>query len=127
MFLPSKAANLAAEFDIKVYCIGAGTNGLAPTPVVDMFGRTRLGTQQVEIDEETLKEIAELTGGNYYRAENREGLAEIYGEIDALERTEVSEVRYLSYTEYFPLFVLVAIAITGVAIVSSSTLFRRLP
>jgi Ca-activated chloride channel family protein len=122
-----KAAELAAENDIRVYCIGAGTNGMAPVPVRSLFGGISLIGQPVEIDEETLEEIAQKTGGRYFRAENRESLAEIYAEIDALERTEVSEMRYLQYSEHYSVFVLSGMVLIAVASVLSGSVFRRLP
>ena len=124
---PNKAAELAAEFDIKVYCVGAGTNGIAPVPASDMFGRTRLVGQPVNIDEETLKQIAAKTGGKYFRAEDREQLTEIYSEIDALEKTEVTETRYLRYTEHFGYFLKAGFGVLALASILAASLFRRLP
>lgn len=124
---PPKAAELAAEFDIKVYCIGAGTNGVAPMPAIDMLGRQTLVASPVEIDEETLNAIADITGGKYFRAENREVLSDIYQEIDSLERTEVTETRYLRYAEHFPYAVASAMGLLGIAALAGSTIFRRLP
>ena len=122
-----KAAELAAENDIRVYCIGAGTNGIAPVPVRSLFGGVQLVGQPVEIDEKTLQEIADRTGGRYFRAENRESLAEIYSEIDRLERTEVSELRYLQYREHFAGFVMSGLMLIAVAAALSGSVFRRLP
>jgi len=65
---PLKAADLASQCDIKVYCIGVGTRGVAPTPGRDFFGRTVLVPRPVEIDEATLRQIAEKTSGKYFRA-----------------------------------------------------------
>lgn len=124
---PEKAAELAAEFDIKVYCIGAGTNGSAPIPSVDLFGRKRLMSQPVKIDEETLKQIASKTGGEYFRAVNREGLQNVYNEIDKLERTEVTETRYLRYQEHFPYFVSFGLGLLALAALLNGSVFRRLP
>lgn len=124
---PLKAAELAANQDIRVYCIGAGTNGTAPVPGRDVFGRTGLIRQRVEIDEETLEKIAEETHGEYYRAVNRDALGEIYETIDELERVEVSEIRFLQHTEHFGYFVLAAIGLIGVAMVLNGSVFRKLP
>lgn len=124
---PQKAAELAAEYDITVYCIGAGTTGTAPMPGVDMLGRQRLYAQPVEIDEETLQEIAKATSGKYFRATNREGLEEIYREIDQLERTEISEVRYLRYNEHFEWIVAAALGLIVAASIVHRSFFRRLP
>lgn len=124
---PLKAAELAAEFDIKVYCIGAGTNGVAPMPMRDPFGRVSLVGQPVRIDEETLKQIATKTGGEYFRAENRDGLQKIYDAIDRLEKTQVRETRYLRYQEHFKYFVTAGLGLLGLASVLSSSVFRKLP
>ena len=124
---PMKAADLAADNDIKVYCIGAGTNGTAPVPVQDPFGGVRLIAQRVEIDEETLRQVADKTGGRYFRAVDKQTLAEIYREINQLERVEVSEMRYLQYHEHFGYFVVTGMGLIGVAMLLSSSVFRKLP
>lgn len=124
---PLRAAELAAETNVKVYCIGAGTTGLAPMPAIDLFGRQTLLPQPVEIDEDTLKQIAEKTGGKYFRAENSEALAEVYQEIDRLEKTEVTELRYLRYTEHFANFVAAGLGLLALAATLGASLFRRLP
>ena len=124
---PLKAAELAAQCDIKVYCIGAGTRGVAPTPAVDFFGRATLVARPVEIDEAALKQIAEKTGGQYFRAVDKETLANIYRDIDTLERTEVTEVKYLQYSEHFPYLVGSGLGLLACAMLLSGSLFRRLP
>lgn len=125
---PVQAADLATASNVKVYSIGAGTNGLAPFPSVDPFsGRTVLRPTNVELDEETLREVAEQTGGQYFRATDSQGLAEIYQEIDRLERTEVSETRYLQYTEHYSLFVIVGLILLAVAAITGQTIFRTIP
>jgi Ca-activated chloride channel family protein len=125
---PEQAAELAVSQNIKVYCIGAGTDGLAPVPAVDPFsGRERLRPMYVEIDEETLEEIAEKTGGRYFRATDKESLAEIYAEIDRLERTKISETRYLQYTEHYGAFVVAGLGLMALAAVASGSVFRTLP
>lgn len=125
---PSQAAELAASQQIKVYCIGAGTDGLAPFPVVDPFtGRQRLEPTYVEIDEEALKGIAEKTGGRYFRATDKDSLAKIYAEIDRLERTKISEVRYMQYTEHYKPLVVAALVLMAVAAIAQGSLFRTLP
>ncbi len=124
---PTKAAELAAEFGIKVYCIGAGTNGIAPIPDTDLFGRPTLVGSPVRIDEETLKQVANTTGGEYFRAVDRDRLTEIYAEIDKLERTEVTELRYLRYTEHFGYFVTAGLGLLVLAAILSSSVFRKLP
>jgi len=87
---PKIASELAVEFGIKVYTIGLGTNGMALSPNgINANGTFRYGRMQVEIDEKLLKEIAEETGGKYFRATNNKKLVEIYKEINKLEKTEV--------------------------------------
>jgi Ca-activated chloride channel family protein len=86
---PQTASELAVEYGIKTYTIGLGTNGMALSPIAIRNGVFQYGKIQVEIDEELLKEIAEVTGGRYFRATNNRKLKEIYKEIDALEKTEV--------------------------------------
>ena len=87
---PQMAAELAASQNIRVYTIGVGSNGEAPSPVVTPFG-IRFETIPVEIDEETLKAIAQRTGGKYYRATDEEGLKRIYEEIDLIEKRRFVE------------------------------------
>ncbi len=124
---PAKAADLAASSDIKVYCIGAGTNGMAPVPGRDLFGRLTLVPRLVEIDEETLKQVADKTGGRYFRAVDKQALAEIYVAIDEMERVKVSEVRYLQYTEHFGYFIVSGMGLIALSVLLSATVFRKLP
>ena len=119
-----------------VYCIGAGSDGIAPIPQIDprtyqparsRDGRVYLHQSRVEIDEELLRDIADYTGGRYFRVTNAEGLSEVYREIDQLERTKVNEIRYLQYTEHYSSFVLTALSLIATATVLSGTFLRRLP
>ncbi|MDR9419219.1 VWA domain-containing protein [Gracilimonas sp.] len=98
---PVTAADLALTYDIKIYTIGAGTRGTAPYPIQDpIFGR-RYQNVQVNIDEEMLTSVAELTGGQYFRATDTEQLENIYDEIDELEKTEVEELIYTDYEDLY--------------------------
>ena len=108
---PRTAADLAVGFGIKAYTIGLGTNGNALSPIAyNPDGSYRYGMRQVEIDEELLKEIAEVTGGKYFRATDNESLEEIYDEINKLEKTEIEEFKYYKYEEKFrPLIFLAGI------------------
>lgn len=92
---PLTAAEIAREFGVRVYTIGVGKNGKAPFPAIDPFGRKVRTMMDVKIDEPMMKSIAEMTGGKYFRAENREKLESIYKEIDQLEKTliKVTEFR----------------------------------
>ena len=124
---PLQAAELAAVHEIKVYSIGAGTNGFAPFPFTDRFGRESITTVPVVIDEETLRKIARRTGGRYYRATDADGLLDAYREIDALERTEITELRYLQYTEHYATAVIIALSLMALSGIIAGTLLRRLP
>lgn len=99
---PYTAVGLALRYNIKVYTIGIGTNGMAPFPVqIIAPGRYRYELLPVEIDEELLKEIAKETGGVYFRATDKEKLQAIYDEINQLETSEVEETIYHSYDEKY--------------------------
>ena len=108
---PKIASELAVEYGIKVYTIGLGTNGMALSPIsINPNGTFRYGRQQVEIDEDLLEEIADATGGKYFRATNNKKLAEIYKEINKLEKTEIEEFKYYKYEEkYRPLVFLAGV------------------
>lgn len=101
---PVTAADLALTYGIKIYTIGAGTRGTAPYPIQDpIFGR-RYQNIEVNIDEEMLTSVAQLTGGRYYRATDSEELMEVYNEIDQLEKSEVEELIYTDYEDEYPLY-----------------------
>lgn len=124
---PMQAADLAAAHGIRVYTIGAGRTGYAPVPVQTWGGRVVLQRAYVEIDEKTLEAIAERTAGRYFHAADAEGLERTLAEIDALERSEISEVRYLEYYYHHRAFVGTALGlILGAALLAGSTL-RTLP
>lgn len=98
---PITAGELAASYGIKVYTMGVGSRGTAPYPVDDpVFGR-RYQNVSVDIDEEMLQQIAQMTGGRYFRATTTEELSDIYGEIDQLETTEIEEVLYRDYEDLY--------------------------
>jgi Ca-activated chloride channel family protein len=124
---PLQAATLAAEHDIRVYAIGAGRTGLAPVPVQTSDGRTVLRRVRVELDEKTLQGIAARTGGRYFHAAGAKGLEEVYREIDELERTEITEVRYLQYSEHYDVWVAGSLLCVGLAGLLGSSLLRRFP
>lgn len=98
---PLTAGELAASYGIKVYTMGVGSRGTAPYPVDDpVFGR-RYQNVSVDIDEEMLQEIAQMTGGRYFRATTTEELGDIYDEIDQLETTEIEEILYRDYEDLY--------------------------
>ena len=122
---PKIASELAVEYGIKTYTIGLGTNGMALSPVAILpNGNFQYGRIQVEIDEELLKEIAEVTGGKYFRATNNKKLEEIYDEINKLEKTEIEEFKYYNYEEkYRPLVILAGILLL-IELLLRYTVFR---
>jgi Ca-activated chloride channel family protein len=124
---PMPAARLAQESKIRVHCIGAGSRGVAPIPVRDPYGRVALRMARVTIDEECLKRIAQATGGRYFRATDANSLSEIYSEIDRLERTEISEIRYLQYDEHFSDWTLAGLGLFLAGLASEIIWFRSLP
>lgn len=122
---PQTAADLAVEFGIKTYTIGLGTNGNALTPIAyNRDGSFRYGMRQVEIDEALLKDIAQLTGGVYFRATDNEKLEEIYDEINKLEKTEIEEFKYYKYEEKFRAWVFLAGALLLLEWGLRATLFK---
>ncbi|HAW18547.1 MAG TPA: aerotolerance regulator BatA [Flavobacteriales bacterium] len=101
---PITAAEIAATFGVKVYTVGVGTKGQAPIVVPDMFGRKTVQMMDVNIDEESLQEIAELTNGTYFRATDNDKLKNIYSEIDLMEKTIVEETQYeKKYEQFLPI------------------------
>jgi Ca-activated chloride channel family protein len=96
---PLTAADAAETLGVKVYTIGMGRTGQVPVPATDMFGREQIVMQESALDEATLQAIADKTGGRYYRAEDIEGLRQVYDEINALEKSEVEIQTYASYQE----------------------------
>jgi Ca-activated chloride channel homolog len=124
---PLTAAEAAEKLGVKVYTIGVGTRGLAPIPYLDRFGQKRYTQQPVDIDEETLQQIAKRTGGRYYRADRTETLRVIYDEIDRMEKTEVEVRKYQQYRELFPWVVLPGLALLLLEMILAHTVWRTLP
>jgi Ca-activated chloride channel family protein len=124
---PLTAAQAAQALGVKVYTIGVGTRGEAPMPV--FMGGQKVGYRQmpVDIDEDTLQKIADLTGGKYYRADNAERFRQIYAEIDKLEKTEAVINKFAQFDELFPWLVSVGLALLLVEVVLGQTALRRLP
>ena len=108
---PITAARAAAAYDIKVYTIGVGSEGVARVPVArGVFGGYQYANIPVHIDEELLTEVADITGGQYFRATNEEALDSIYHRIDELEKTTVEVRRYTNYMPHYLPFVILAIS-----------------
>jgi Ca-activated chloride channel family protein len=122
---PKIASELALNFGIKVYTIGLGTNGRALSPVgLRPNGSFVFDRVKVEIDEVLLKEIAKVTGGEYFRATNNKKLQEIYAEINKLEKTEVEEFKFYNYDEKFRFFALIGLGIFLLELLLRFTVFR---
>ena len=122
---PNTAAELAIEYGIKIYTIGIGTNGMALSPVgVDNNGKFSYAKIQVEIDEDLLIEIAQITGGKYFRATNNKKLQEIYSEINKLEKSDIEEIKYYNHEEKYRLYILLAIIFLTTELILKYTLFR---
>jgi len=124
---PLTAAEAAKTLGVKVYTIGVGTRGFAPVPARDPFGRKVYMRQAVDIDEDTLTKIAELTGGKYYRADSTETLRRIYAEIDRLEKTEAELKRFAFFDELMMWFVMPGLGLLLLEILLGQTVWRKLP
>lgn len=121
---PKTASELAVEYGIKTYTIGLGSNGMALSPVAINNGVFQYARTQVEIDEGLLKEIAQETGGQYFRATNNKKLEAIYDEIDSLEKTDIEEFKFYNYEEKFRPLVLLALLFLVVEFLLRHSLFR---
>ena len=124
---PLTAAEIAEVFGIRVYTIGVGTTGTAPYPGIDRFGRTTFTQQPVQIDEDVLTEIAEMTGGQYFRATDNNKLQSIYDEINRLERTEIEVDSQVRWFERFMPFALAALVLLVIELLLRYFYLRRIP
>jgi Ca-activated chloride channel family protein len=124
---PRTAAEIAKEFDVKLYTIGAGTEGEAPFLVEHpLFGKQYI-YQKVDLDEETLEEMAQITDGYYFRAKDTGALERVYEQINALEKTEVKVKEYMEYYELFWWFLIPALFLLLIEVILSQTRFRKIP
>jgi Ca-activated chloride channel family protein len=126
---PLTAAQAARALGVKVYTIGVSKNGMAPMPVGknSFTGQTVYQMEPVDVDETTLKQIAKMTGGNYYRADTAEKFQQIYDEINKLEKTEAVVNKFTEYKELFPWLVAAGLALLMIELVLAQTALRRLP
>jgi Ca-activated chloride channel homolog len=123
---PLTAAQIAQPYGIRIYTVGVGTVGEAPYPVQTPFG-VRYQNIPVDVDEKTLKSIAEITGAQFFRATNNRALKDIYQEIDQLEKTRIEVKAYRSYTELFYPWAWVGLLALVAEIILKKTILRKLP
>ena len=123
---PLTAADLARSYGIRVYTVGVGTKGMAPTPVNTPFG-IRMQNMPVDIDEKTLTEIAAMTGGQYFRAQDTEGLRQVYEEIDEMEKYLISVQNVTRRQELFLPFALVALGLILLELLLRRSWLRSIP
>lgn len=122
---PRTAAEIAKEYGVKVYTIGIGTNGMAEMPYAYApNGGFLYRMMEVKIDEKLMRDIANITGGKYYRATSNTKLNEIYDEINKLEKTDVEELKYFNYDEKYRGLILLAGALLLFEFLLRKTLFR---
>ena len=123
---PLMAAEIAKQFGIRVYTIGVGTNGPAPYPMQTYAGVQYVNVP-VEIDEQTLTEIAGTTNGNYFRATSNDKLKEVYQEIDKLEKTKLNVKEFSKREEEFELFAWIAFLCILLDILLRNTILKKIP
>lgn len=123
---PQMAAEIAKTYNIRVYTIGVGANGMAPYPVMTPWG-VEVQNVKVEIDEQLLSDIAEATGGRYFRATDNTKLAEIYSEINKMEKARTTIDSFPVYKELFGLYALLALIAILLELFVKWFVIRRLP
>lgn len=122
---PFTAAEIAQEYDVKVYTIGVGSTGAALTPINQTSdGRYRFGMAKVEIDEDLLREISKMTKGQYFRATDEQSLDKIYATIDQLEKTEIEVSVFKRYKEEFRFFLGIGLILLLLEVLLRNTWLR---
>ncbi len=124
---PQEAAEAAKAHGVKIYTIGVGSTGRAPFPAIDVSGRKVLVPQLVRLDEQTLRAIAEATGGRYFNAKDTEALEDVYAEIDKLEKSLTTGRLYTEYRELYQYAMFPGLGLVLLVIGLVSTRFRSLP
>jgi Ca-activated chloride channel family protein len=124
---PLTAAEAAKALGIKIYTIGAGRPGEVPVPVPSIFGGTKVAYQESVLDEATLQQVADITGGKYFRAQDTSGLKAIYDEINQLEKSQVEVQVFNQYHELLTWLLIPALGLLLVEVVLRNTLFRKVP
>ena len=123
---PAMASEIAETYGIRVYTIGVGANGEAPYPVQTPWG-IELRNLPVEIDEALLKEVSDATGGSYFRATDNTKLAEIYAEINQMEKSRTSVDSFPVYKELFHRYAVAALILLLLEVLLRAVFLRRLP
>jgi Ca-activated chloride channel family protein len=133
---PETAAEASKALGVRLYAIGAGTNGIAPVPVyepntetprLDPYGKPMYVDVPVQFDEAQLKRVAQIADGHFYRAADTKSMEDIFSEIDKLEKTTVKYKKFENYTDLFPMFVSVGFALIALEMMLGQTVARRLP
>jgi Ca-activated chloride channel family protein len=133
---PNTAAEAVKALKIKFYAVGAGINGVAPTPVfnpqngkplTDMFGNVVYQNQRVHFNEAGLKEVAKIADGQFFRATDTKSLEQIFGDIDQLEKTTVSVKKYQQYRDLFPGLIMAGCGLFIAQILLAQTIWKKLP
>jgi Ca-activated chloride channel family protein len=127
VLLPENAARAARALGVRIYTVGAGTSGRVRIPVQDEYGETRYVVQESRIDEESLRGIADLTGGRYFRAADFRALGEVYDQIDRMERTTVDVRHYTRFEERFAPFAVLGLLLLALEQALALTRLGRLP
>lgn len=124
---PITAAEIAKKINVKIYAIGAGSPDGAYYQIMDpVEGRKLVKVAEQELDEETLTEIAESTGGKYFRANNTKMLEDIIKQIDKMEKTKISSINFTSYYEIYDKFVILILILLVLNLFLENILFRKL-
>ena len=121
-----EAADIAAHRGVKIYTVGVGSNGEAPFLTNGLFGQ-HYAYRRVSMDENALKTIAQKTGGIFFKAEDTQGLMSIYERIDALEKTEVTQEKWVEYKENYPLFLVLGLILMGTHLFLGGSRFMEVP
>lgn len=124
---PLTAAEIAQAYDIKVYTIGVGSHGTALTPAYDRWGNAVLAEMKVEIDEDVLRQIADKTGGEYFRATDNKTLGQVYDRINELEKTKIETDDFTKYNELYEQYALWALVLLVLEFLIGKLWLRRIP
>lgn len=123
---PLTAAEIAKSYGVRVYPVGIGSIGTAPYPVQTPFG-VQYQDMEVKIDEEMLQQVADMTGGKYFRATNNKALEQVYSEIDKLERSKIEVTEHNKREERFRIFGFIALGLIALEFALRTTIFRSIP